>query len=133
MTAFALGDVLSVTTDRLVSRDHIDGVYRILNYMTGDSLYTHQLPRAAQECKPALLAQHPRLLEATAKLPDEFRDKAHVYEWLAEQERVFGETLDIDPLVLKQGDYSNPIEDLCDMVGPEKVFVFSPEAREGDQ
>ena len=126
--SFALGDVLSITTDRLVSRDHMGGVYRILGYMTGDELFTHQLPRAAAECKPALLAQHPQLKDI--EVPDDFDDERHVYLWLTQQERIYGETLDVDPLILKQGDYSNPIGDLCDMVGPEKVFVFDPNAPE---
>lgn len=49
---FHIGDILSVTTSRLVSPSHIDGVYSILNWMTCDNLYTHQLPRAADECAP---------------------------------------------------------------------------------
>ena len=56
---FHLGDVLSVTSDFLLSPRKIDGVYDILNYMTGDDLYTHQLPRASKECKPWLLRKHP--------------------------------------------------------------------------
>jgi hypothetical protein len=88
MEQFALGDVLSITTDCLVSRDHIGGVYRILNYMTGDNLFTHQLPRAAEECKPALLAQHPRLAEV--ETPEDFGGAEGVYAWLAEQEARFG-------------------------------------------
>lgn len=119
MAAFTLGDVLSITTGRLVSRDHIDGVYRILDYMTGDSLFTHQLPRASDECKPALLAQHPQLRDLDVP---EFTGEDHVYAWLTEQEDRFGETLDVDPLILKQGDYSDPIGDLVQMVGPDKVI-----------
>ena len=60
---FHLGDVLSITTGRLVSPRHMDGVYDILNFMTGDNLFTHQLPRASDECKPHLLAQFPQLAE----------------------------------------------------------------------
>ncbi len=59
--AFHIGDILSVTTGIFVSPDGIGGLYDILNYMTGDDLYTHQLPRASQQCRPALLAQHPQL------------------------------------------------------------------------
>jgi hypothetical protein len=58
---FHIGDILSVTTGYLVSLEGIAGVYDILNYMTGESLYTHQLPRAWEACAPALLAQHPQL------------------------------------------------------------------------
>jgi len=58
---FHLGDVLSVTTGRLLSPKGIGGVYEILNFMTNDNLYTHQLPRAAEECKPFLFSQFPQL------------------------------------------------------------------------
>ena len=58
---FHIGDVLSITTGRLVSPRHIDGVYDILNFMTDDNLFTHQLPRACDECKPFLLKQFPQL------------------------------------------------------------------------
>src|SRR3989344_6645903 len=58
---FHLGDVLSITTGRLVSPRHIDGVYDILTFMTGDTLFTHQLPRASDECKPYLVKQFPQL------------------------------------------------------------------------
>lgn len=55
---FGLGAILTVTTDVFLVAD-IGDIYQLLNYMTGDNLFTHQLPRAAGECKPALLAQHP--------------------------------------------------------------------------
>ncbi len=58
---FHLGDVLSITTGRLVSSRHIDGVYEILNFMTDDNLFTHQLPRAMGECRPHLLRQFSQL------------------------------------------------------------------------
>ena len=35
----------------------MDGIYDILNFLTGDNLYTHQLPRAMRECEPWLRAQ----------------------------------------------------------------------------
>ncbi len=57
---FHIGDILSITTGRLVSNRHIDGVYDILNFMTGDNLFTHQLPRAAEECRPSLIGQFPQ-------------------------------------------------------------------------
>ncbi len=63
--SFHLGDILSITTGRLVSLRHIDGVYDILNFMTGDNLFTHQLPRASRECAPELKKQFPALAEIT--------------------------------------------------------------------
>lgn len=61
MRPFHISDVLSVTTGRLVSSRHMEGIYGILNFLTGDTLYTHQLPRAMRECEPWLRTQFPDL------------------------------------------------------------------------
>lgn len=63
MKTFHISDVLSVTTGRLVSSRHMEGVYDILNFLTRDSLYTHQLPRAMRECQPWLRVQFPALMD----------------------------------------------------------------------
>lgn len=125
MADFALGDVLSITTERLVSRDHIAGVYRILNYMTGESLMTHQLPRVAGECKPVLLAQHPQL--AAIVVPDELSTAEAVYAWLDEQEKVYGATLPVSPLNPEDHTSIDPLAELGLMGGPpEKVITVAP-------
>lgn len=41
---FDLGAVLTVSTKRLLT--DIDDLYKILNYLTGEQIYTHQIPRA---------------------------------------------------------------------------------------
>jgi hypothetical protein len=96
MRTFDLGDVLSVTTGRLVSRRGVDAMYDLLGYMTGDTLWTHQLPRAWEECSPALLAQHPDL--ADVPVPDEFDGEEHVWRWLAEQVTRYGKSREVRPL-----------------------------------
>ena len=102
---FHLGDILSVTTGCLVSPRHMDGVYDILNWMTGDNLFTHQLPRANDECQGPLLAQHPDL--AAIEVPDEWGDgsregaKRAVDDWLAEQVTIYGETRQVAPPPLR--------------------------------
>lgn len=59
---FHIGDVLSIAPGRLVSPDHIGGVYKILEWMSGEEgLMTHQLPRVSRECKPYLIEQFPEL------------------------------------------------------------------------
>jgi len=121
---FPLGTVLSVTTGMLVSRDHVGGLYEILNFMTGDNLYTHQLPRAGEECKPSLLEQHPEL--ADVEVPDEFRDEEHVWEWLAEQEACLGETLVVERMDVNDHTVIDPIEELSLMGVPqEKIIAVS--------
>lgn len=93
---FDLGDILSVTTGLLLSPRHIEGVYDILNWMTGDNLTTHQLPRASEECRPELFRQHPKL--AAVAPPDQFDSEEHIWSWLAEQVAIYGKTLPVAPL-----------------------------------
>jgi hypothetical protein len=108
---FHLGDVLTITTGRLVAPRHMAAVYDLLDFMTGDSLFTHQLPRAAGECGPALLTQHPHLREVA--VPEEFTDESHVDQWLAEQVGLFGAELPVRPLSLGDHTRINPMEELA--------------------
>lgn len=112
---FHLSDILSVTTGRLVSTRHMDGIYDILNYMTGEQLFTHQLPRAVTVCKPVLLDQHPQLKSASDFEQEQWES------WLAEQIKRFGETLEVKPLQPGQYETKHPLTELTDMVGPEKA------------
>ncbi|MGA5372315.1 hypothetical protein ACPCSD_14705 [Streptomyces griseoincarnatus] len=118
--AYPLADILTMTTGRLLSPRHMDAVYDLANWMTGDNLMTHQLPRAADACGPALLAQHPQLqgVEPPADI-----DVPDLMAWLANAEREHGEHLPVAPLAAGQWDRQDPLEELCDMVGPEKVIV----------
>lgn len=76
---FHISDVLSVTTGRLVSTRHMAGIYEILNHMTNDQLFTHQLPRASAECKPWLIRQYPQLADV---------DGGALDAWFERQEQV---------------------------------------------
>jgi hypothetical protein len=117
---FHLGDILSVTTGLLVSPRHIDGVYDVLNWMTGDNLFTHQLPRAGEECKGPLLEQHPEL--ANVELPNGFDGKEHVERWLAEQVERFGEIRPVAPLDAVDHTRINPIDEIR-MIRPDMPII----------
>jgi hypothetical protein len=118
--SYQLADILSVTTGRLLSRDHMGGIYNILNGLTGDNLFTHQLPRAVDACRPSVIAQHPQL---DGIEPPEDIDVADLMAWLLDAERQFGEELPVEPLAPEAWEQRNPIEELCDMVGAERVVV----------
>lgn len=60
--AFPTAVVLSTITGRLLC--DIGGVYEVLSWMTGESVFTHQLPRISREAEPVILAAHPHLREA---------------------------------------------------------------------
>jgi len=118
---FDLGDILSVTTGFLVSPRHIGGVYDILGYMTGESLFVHQLPRASRECSPFLLAQHPRLRGAS--VPDEFDGEEAVISWLDAMKVRFGGSLPVAPLSPKDHTHIDPITELVMMGVPADRII----------
>lgn len=115
---FDIGDVLSVTTGRLVSARGIEGVYDILGYMTRDNLLTHQLPRAQVACNPVLCAQYPDLPNE-ANVP-ELTPEAW-QGWLREQRDRFGDTLEVVPLA--EWEHRDPVAELVAKKGAENVVV----------
>jgi hypothetical protein len=122
---FHLGDILTITTGRLVSPRHVDGIYDILNWMTSDNLFTHQLPRAMDECQGPLLSQHPDL--AAISVPDDFGDGEHaeqaVGNWLSEQVAVYGETREVAPLADDGHARIHPLAELRTMIRPDTEII----------
>ena len=110
---FHIGDILSITTGRLVSPRHIEGVYDILDYMTGDDLTTIALPRAAEECAPYLLEQHPDL--ASVEVPETLSGMNQVKSWLGGVALQYGETRPVAPLPAAAHESLNPFEELARM------------------
>lgn len=133
---FHLGDVLTVTHERLVAPEGIGGVYKILNYITGDNLFTHQLPRAARLCKPEILRQHPFLadpaitaqVDRLGELCDEAEDTKGIVEaWLAGMVLKYREHLSLEPM--RPADYEaiDPMEELETMVGKDRIIKIQVE------
>ncbi|NUU26024.1 MAG: hypothetical protein HOV68_31675 [Streptomycetaceae bacterium] len=118
---YTLADILTMTTGRLLTPRGVEAVYDLANWMTGDNLFTHQLPRAAEACGPALLDQHPQLRDVA---PPEDIAVPDLMTWLANVEQEHGEQLPVTPLPPDTWEHQNPIEELCDMAGPEKVYVL---------
>lgn len=113
---FELADILSITTGRLLSHRHMEGVYEILNHLTGDNLMTHQLPRAAETCRPALLAQHPQL---DGVQPPDGMETPELWTWLAEAEAAHGMRLPVTPIAAWE--HRDPIAELVEMIGADRV------------
>ena len=121
---FHLGDILSITTGRLVAPTGMAGIYDILNYMTDDELFTHQLPRVAEECKPALLAQHPQLAEIEDPDFGSLPNPITVLTWLVEMQVKYGDSLPVQKLDPMDHTHIHPLEELG-MMGksPDQVIV----------
>lgn len=121
---FKLGEVLSVAGNSLMCE--MSGVYRILNYMTGDNLFTHQLPRAVKECKPYILKQHPGL----KKYVDELDPTVTTKNWkkvLSKCYDIYGLVLSVEPIPMDDHTKKEPIQELIDMVGKDKVIIVGKE------
>ena len=116
---FHIGTILSITDGHLLAPNKIGDVYEILNFMTGDELFTHQLPRAGRECAPYLLQQHPQLADFDGS-------DITTENYLARLEKAkqqFGEFLQVQPIPLEAHRVIDPIQEAQDMVGADKVIV----------
>ncbi len=116
---FTLGQVLSITTGILLCK--IDGVYAILNHMTGDNLYTHQLPRASRECAPHLVKQFPQLAAINA----EGIGRNNWEAWLQNQILEYGDEFDVNPLPEHAHEFIDPMSELAEMVHPDKIITVA--------
>lgn len=140
MKLFHISDVLSVTTGRLVSSRHMEGIYDILNFLTGDNLFTHQLPRAMNECKPWLRSIFPNLMNDSKGMADRIADMdrriklvqqdqqhigAVIREWVEELRLSHGlpEMLAVYELGAEMHTHINPIEEAQAMIGDDRVLV----------
>ena len=145
---FPLRDVLSVATGRLLTEPRcpddngIEDLYKILDWMTNDSNFTHQLSRAGRECQLWLLRWFPELAEADALIPrlDAALDtndplcatkdhkavhQAIIAPWL---ESVSAETscktyYDVPRIPADDHDRNDPVAEAIEMVGADRVIV----------
>jgi len=116
--AFHISDVLSAYSGYLVSNRHMDGVYDTLNFLTGDNLYTHQLPRAMDECHAWLEKCHPVLKEIDCS----GLNPQALPAWLDGVVAKYGEMLELEPLPPDGHEFRHPVEELESMVGKGRVI-----------
>jgi len=112
--------VLSTTTGILIS--DIGGVYDVLNYMTGESVFTHQIPRISREATPVIVAMHPQLQaaidEASSVTPEnwaEWRDR-----WLDR----YGPEIAVPKFDTDQHERIDPLSELAEKVSPDKIIMI---------
>lgn len=132
---FAIDDILSAMTGTLVSKRHIDGIYDVLNYMTGESLFTHQLPRASREAEGFLREQFPDL--AAIEIPDwsdvpKDQIKDVVYGWVDSTIETHGPTRQVRPLAAKDHTSIDPFTELK-MMRPDAQIITANVGTEGGE
>jgi len=116
---FDLGTVLTITTGVLLTE--ICNVYKILDYMTGDHLFTHQIPRVGRECEPIILEQYPQL----ASVNIENVTANNWKEFLDEQIAKFGNEFEIIPVGLFEHKHIDAIEELKTIIGESKTILLT--------
>ena len=116
---FPTADVLSTITGRLMG--DIDGVYKVLEWMAGHPVWTHQLPRIGREAQPVLTNRQPELQraidEAEQVNPDNYR------EWLARWENRYGPTIAVPKFSADDHDPIDPMLELAEKVSPDRIVV----------
>lgn len=117
--SFKLGTVLSITTGFLLCE--VEQLYKILDFLTGQSLYTHQLPRAADFGKTHILSIYPEL--EGIEVPD-IRTEQEVDVYLQSLiEKGLKEEYELSPMT----DFvqKNPIEELIEMRGSTDGIIVA--------
>lgn len=119
---FSTNDVLSVVTGRLMG--NIGGVYEVLNWMTGESLFTHQLPRVGREAVPVILMRHPHLQsavdEAEQVTPENYQT------WRDTWNDRFGPQVAVPRMDVEQHERIDPMSELAEKVSPDRIIVLEP-------
>lgn len=138
MKSYHLTAILNITTGRLLSSMY--DIYDVLNHITGDNLFTHQLPRACRFAAPILLAKYPELsvyssqpamdsLTRWLSIPGDETPENRIQFWLAEMQMMH-------PDIPKEFEVEchsdswlrfDPVDELLGMVDPEKVSVVQME------
>lgn len=130
---FHLGALLTVATGLTLTP--LQELRELLEYLTGIPVFTHQIGRVAREVRPHLLLQQPQLasddlqfevLKLQAMLAEcEGADRKYlVMGWLIQQTLTYGENLPVQPLPAGTWIVGNPIAELEETFGPDRLLVF---------
>ena len=120
---FPTSDVLSTISGYLVSPRGIDCVYKVLNYMTGEGVFTHQLPRISEEARVAVLALHPHLQAPIDDAKTVTRENWR--EWIERWENEIGPTISVPKMTNEQHEYIDPMSEAAQYFPPDKIKVVT--------
>lgn len=120
---FDLCDVISAGTGVFVSKNGIGGVYEVLNYMTGESLFTHQLPRVGREAAPVLRKHLPWF--ATVEQEAENVTSENWAEWLEKWENAYGARVAIPKMTADDHERIDPMSELAEKVHPDNIITLN--------
>lgn len=122
------GDAITLITGKLFCS--VDRLYTLYNKLTGDNLYTHQLPRAYLACAPHIRRELPDLtasLRATYQANENFEETEFSPKWekvLENAKKVFGDEFHVTPIA--DWEHIHPLEELTRKIGTDKIIVVQP-------
>lgn len=133
--------VLTAASGRLLTQpiseedNGIGQLYAVLGWMTGDTVFTHQLGRFIEECRPWIHQWHPVIAELDVEISrrcelGEAEMKALQQDMLLK----FGKTIQLRKIPRYAHSRRNPIDELVEMRGsPEGVTVLVADSVAEDQ
>ena len=115
--------VLSVTSGRLLTQpsranNGFDQIYEILEWMTDDQPFTHQLGRFAEECKQWIYQWHPEIIEADKLIENKLIEKCEAEDVKACQTAMlakFGETITLQKVPQSYHEIKNATDELFEV------------------
>ena len=108
---FDLGTVLTVTSGRVFTS--IDNFYDILNYLSNDKIYTHQIPRVITIAKSYVLERYPQLDGVGKDVV--INNKQDVETFIGEQKSIYGDSFVLSPMTGEIYQHIDPIDELIGM------------------
>jgi len=118
---FATADVLSTVTGRLMGQ--MSGIYEVLNWMTGESVFTHQLPRISKEARPVLVAAHPLLQQAIDEAEQVTQENWQT--WRQTWEDRYGPTIAVPKFNADTHERIDPMSETAEIFHPDKIIAVT--------
>lgn len=109
---FPTCDVMSTVTGRLVGQ--MSGIYEVLNWMTGESVFAHQIPGISREAVPVLVAAHPTLALAIDEAEQVTQE--NYKEWRQTWEDRYGPTIAVPKFTADAHESIDPMSELAEKV-----------------
>lgn len=126
---FHIGTILSITTGVLLAPNHIDDVYDILNFMSGEKLQTVQLPRVADECRPYLMeySLHGHIGKTFADIDASHVTPENYEQFMREIVTEYGEWYEVRPIHPEDHEIVSPVDDALRINPDLEIIEFKPE------
>lgn len=110
----AMSDRLLTVPDKPEDGNGIGKLYALLEFMTGESPFTHQLPRFCEECKPSLQEQFPKLHAVVPEIVSRC-EAGQVESLRVDLVDLFGRFVDVEKPYRLPHQRKNPVAELVDM------------------